>query len=193
MKGVNKFNRSQFYENWKRASASAGDCVFISYSRLDKDYARTVGAMIRDLGIDIYFDENDDVLQLADEQNNHEKVVACIEDGIARSTTLLGIITENTKQSWWVPYEIGSANGHSKPHAHLITKEVSYLPSYIKASTILTSVDSLDEWLLKYARSKLGSTGILMERMNRVLSGHYKSASIDPVPMHRSITELSFY
>ena len=191
MKGMNQFTSNRLLE--KRASSSIIDCVFISYSRLDKDDALFVAKMIQDLGIDIYFDENDEALQLADEQENHEKVVECIENGIAYSAVLLGIITENTKDSWWVPYEIGSVNGHGKTHAHLITKEVSYLPSYIKASTILTSIDSLDEWLPKHARSKMGSTGILLERMTRNVRGHYKSASIDPVPMKRSITDLSFY
>jgi hypothetical protein len=191
MKGINQFTPTRLLE--KRASANASDCVFISYSRRDKDGARIVAAMIKDLGIDIYFDENDKALQLADEMGNHEKVVECIENGIAHSTVLLGIITENTKDSWWVPYEIGSANGRGKLHAHLITKEVERLPSYIKASTILPSLKSLDEWLPNHTRSKLGSTGILLERMNRELRGNYKSASIDPVPMHRSIGDLNFY
>lgn len=191
MKGINQFSLKRLHE--KQASASPSDCVFISYSRLDKDYADTVAAMIQDLGIDIYFDENDDALQLADEQRNHKKVVACIENGIVHATTLLGIIIENTKNSWWVPYEIGSATGHDTPHAHLITKEVEYLPSFIQASTILPSLNSLDEWLLKYARSKMGSTGILLERLNRTIRGHYKSASVDPIPINRSIADISYY
>lgn len=191
MKGMNQFNRSRLQE--RRSSAVALDGVFISYSRRDKDNARKVVKMVEDLGINVYFDENDEALQLADEQKDHEKVVECIENGISHSTALLGIITENTKDSWWVPYEIGSATGHAKPHAHLITKEVDILPSYIQASTILPSVEALDAWLTKHAKSNLSKLEFLLESLGRSARGYHKSASVDPVPMSRSISDLSFY
>lgn len=191
MKGWNQFNYSRLLE--KRVSSNVIDCVFISYSRADKAQAFVVAEMIKDLGIDIYIDQNDQALQLADESNDHRKVVECIEDGITHCAVLLGIITENTKNSWWVPYEIGSANGHGRPHAHLITKEVRRLPSYIKASTILPSLDSLDEWLAGNVPDKKNDRHLFLERIERISRGHYKSASVDPVPMNRSISDLSFY
>ncbi|HEY1122520.1 MAG TPA: toll/interleukin-1 receptor domain-containing protein [Haloferula sp.] len=191
MKGINHFSASRFYEG--RASAGPINCVFISYSRKDREDAIRVADMIRDLGIGVYFDQYDTALQLADEQDNHQKVVECIDNGITHSTALLGIITENTKESWWVPYEIGSANGHGISHAHLVTKEVKRLPSYIQASTILPSIRSLDEWLSQHLESHLSKTELLFEQLERVYRGHYKSASLDPVPIYREIGDLTFY
>ena len=70
--------------------------VFISHSRLDKDKARAIARTLKASKVDYYFDENDEELQLADEQNDHLKVVRCIENGIEVCSHLLGIITENT-------------------------------------------------------------------------------------------------
>jgi len=77
--------------------------VFISHSRRDKKKARAVARALKASNVDYYFDENDEELQLADEQDDDLKVVGCIENGIERCSHLLGIITEHTKDSWWVP------------------------------------------------------------------------------------------
>ena len=191
MKGVNQFSANRLFE--KRAFANAGECVFVSYSRLDKEDAIKVVNLIEDLGIDVYFDQYDEDLQLADEEMNHEKVVECIEKGLDHAVTLLGIITENTKKSWWVPYEIGSANGRSKAHAHLITSEVKLLPSYIQASTILPDLATLDEWLVKHVKSRLGKEAVVTESLLRMIGRNNKSASMAPVYIHRSKSDLTFY
>src|SRR5207302_2068827 len=115
------------------ADADPRPGVFISHSRLDKEKARAVARALKASKVDYYFDQNDKELQLADEQNDDVKVVRCIENGIEVCSHLLGIITENTKNSWWVPYEIGRATGRERKCAHLIDKEVEKLPSYIKA------------------------------------------------------------
>ena len=121
--------------------------VFISHSRLDKEKARAVARALKASKVDYYFDENDKELQFADEQNDHLKVVQCIEHGIEMCSHLLGTITENTEGSWWVPYEIGRATGRTRKCAHLIDEEVEKLPSYIKAAEILINRNELRDWL----------------------------------------------
>src|SRR5438477_7977751 len=88
--------------------------VFLSYSRQDKEKARDIAQALKASRVDYYFDEDDEELQLADENNDHVKVANCIENGLESCTHLLGIITDNTKGSWWVPYEIGSARGRGR-------------------------------------------------------------------------------
>lgn len=188
MRGNNRFGRENLYE--KRASVGTRDCVFISHTKLDKPAAREVAELILGMGLDVYFDENDDDLQRADQDGDDIAVVACIEKGIAESTMLLGVITENTKDSWWVPYEIGSATGRAKPHAHLITKEVNSLPSYIRASKVLVNLEKLKEWIPIQATT--GTTEHLLERIERA-TATIKSAAVTNFSRNRSIDELRFY
>lgn len=187
-KGINRFPSPIFFE--KRSFASERDCVFISHSSIDKPAAREAAELILSLGVDIYFDENDDGLQQADKSGDDRKVVECIETGITNSTLLLGIITEKTKESWWVPYEIGSATGRRTPHAHLITKEVQALPSYIRASTIIESLKALKNWLPR--QSETGSQIRMLEELAR-MTFTSKSASESCFARSHATESLSFY
>ena len=161
--------------------------VFISHSRLDKEKERVFDRASEASNIDYYFDENDEELQIADEQNNHLKVVGCIENGIEMCSHLLGIITENTKDSWWVPYEIGSANGRGRECAHVIDKEVNKLPSYIKAAPLITNRADLRNWLPFEVTKTSGSIVELARRLAQLLD--YP----DFIPPNRSVNDLTFY
>jgi hypothetical protein len=139
--------------------------VFISHSRRDKKKARAVARALKASNVDYYFDENDEELQLADEKDDHLKVVRCIEHGIEVCSHLLGIITEDTKGSWWVHYEIGRATGRTRRCAHLIDEEVERLPSYIKAAEILTNRKELRNWLPRRVREGSSAVIELTERL----------------------------
>jgi hypothetical protein len=161
--------------------------VFISHSRLDKQKARAVARALEASKVDYYFDENDEELQLADEQHDDVKVVRCIENGIKVCSHLLGIITENTKTSWWVPYEIGSANGSGRGCAHLIDREVNRLPSYIRAARVPTSRVDLREWLASDVTKASSAIVELAQRLAAALD--YP----DFIPADRSLHDLTFY
>lgn len=107
-------------------------------------------------------------LQLADEEGDHLMVVQCIEKGLAACTHLLGIITENTRESWWVPYEIGSATGRARDCAHLIDKEVSKLPSYVKAARILTNREMMRDWLPSETTKTARASSLIVELSKRL-------------------------
>lgn len=143
--------------------------------------------------VDYYFDREDVDLQLADEQHDHLKVVHCIENGLAACTHLLGIITEHTKDSWWVPYEIGSATGRQRECAHLIDGEVDELPSYIQAAEILPDQAALQKWLPKDPKSGFHINA--SDIMEALLGGHKGLESGTPsfVPAKRALDELAFY
>jgi hypothetical protein len=139
---------------------------------------------------DYYFDENDEELQLADEQNDHLKVVRCIENGIKVCAHLLGIITENPKESSWMPYEIGSASGRGRDCAHLIDREVNKLPSYIRAARVLTNWADLRKWLPSELAGTAGATSTILE-LSRRLAAEVDYA--DFIPTNRSLADLTFY
>jgi hypothetical protein len=164
--------------------------VFISHSRRDKDKARDVARALEASRVDYYFDENDEELQLADEQGDHLKVVHCIEYGLKACSHLLGIITENTKDSWWVPYEIGSATGRSQDCAHLIDKEVAELPSYIKAATVIANKEALREWLPS-ERTKTSIASSVVIELNKRLAVACDYPAF--IPADRVVGDLTFY
>lgn len=149
MAGRNLFESQRICksEDVEGGRSSANNAVFISYSRPDKEKAQAMANFLAAMEIDYYLDAEDVDLQLAGGLNDHQKVVACIESGLETCTHLLGIITENTKHSWWVPYEIGSATGRGRKHGLLLDKDVDELPSYIKAGKLLVDHDDLQDWL----------------------------------------------
>lgn len=167
MKGTNRFP-SLFSIKESHAGTQSALCVFISHSRKDKAEAREVAEFITDLGLDIYFDEKDLSLQLADEVKDHAKVVKCIQDGIEHSTHLLGVVTENTKESWWVPYEIGYATGKQNQCAHLIQADVTQLPSYIQVSKVLADMSALKSWLPKQYQGTSNFDAMILEMLQRI-------------------------
>lgn len=150
MSGQNFFPHGRGDLNKSLTEKTAGiqkPCVFISHRTCDKPAARTIARLLMDFGIDIYFDERDPELQLGVAQSDDRMIAQCIEDGLNKSTHLIGIISKDTKDSWWVPYEIGGATGRGCEVAHLILKGSGNLPSYIITSRILKNRDSLADWI----------------------------------------------
>lgn len=172
--------------------ASGGSpAVFISHSRYDKEKARELAHALMKAEVDIYFDEQDTDLQLADERNDHPKVVECIDAGLVACTHLLGIITENTKDSWWVPYEIGGARGRKRICAHLIDKEVKSLPSYIQAEMVLADKSELKTWLpTRFVKSASNANPfeVLLETISKAIITYPSFVS-----ENRAKSDLTFY
>lgn len=188
MPGRNLFETYQrFTIGTKMGAASISDaCVFISHKKEDKDKAREVAEFLLRLSVDIYFDENDKILAAARDLNDAEQMVKCIEDGLNRCTHLLGVITQNTKGSWWVPYEIGGATGRHRECAHLITGEVTELPLYVSVAKILPDVESLENWVPSSGTTSANAQLRLLEKL---------AATLSPpkcIPRSRSLGTISF-
>lgn len=183
MAGRNLF---ESYQRLGRAAASTSLCVFISHNSKDKPMARAVAAALLDMGIDIYFDERDLVLQSASAAGHDAAIVKCIEDGLDRSTHLLGLITKNTFESWWVPYEIGGASGRSRTCGHLVSAEVTKLPSYVKVAPLLLDVDNLAAWVSK-------RTSRPKEMIKEAMAYTTKSLIQAYVPNYRTASQITFY
>lgn len=186
MEGRNLFE-SRWIESFGSKSASDGSQlgVFISHSRHDKEKAHEVAQTLNSSNVDYHFDENDEELQLADEQGDHLKVVQCIENGLKTCAHFLGLITKNTRGSWWVPYEIGNANGRSRHCAHLIDKDVLEQPSYLKAAEILPDKESPRQWLP--SETTKTSTASLLINQSKLLAIY-----LSLVPENRNMSDLKF-
>jgi hypothetical protein len=121
-------NESKEMEKW---AASKKQCVFLSHRRVDKAAVVAIAHYIRDSGVNIYLDANDQHLQAADRAGDDATVANCIERGISFSTDVLALISEKTQRSWWVPYELGYGKMAGKILACLKLKDVAKLPSFL--------------------------------------------------------------
>lgn len=118
------------------------NCVFISYKKEDAQAAQAIGNfLINAVGIDIYLDTNDFELEEAVSEENDQKIVNSIRKGLSHSTHLLCLISDKTRLSWWVPYEIGVAETNGLDIASLKLKNIDDFPSYLKIRKTLYNTD----------------------------------------------------
>lgn len=142
-KGVNRAHLQNFLDQY----FYLGNCIFISHKYEDLEAAKAVANCIMDYGIDVYLDDRDCELQKAVEDQDSKKIVSCIENGIKESTHILILVTENTRKSWWVPYETGYAKGVNKEIASLLLKSAEDFPDYLKIEKTLTGFNDLIQYI----------------------------------------------
>ena len=144
-KGINRALKNEaFYENTYDEDKK---CVFISHKSEDKKEAIAIGEEIKKRGIDIYLDIYDADLQYATKSNDSRKIVRSIEKALSVSTHILVYITENTKDSWWVPYEIGYSKRGNIEVASLLNIHEKDFPDYLKIEKTLRTIKEFDEYL----------------------------------------------
>jgi hypothetical protein len=148
---MNKADKSIGFARIVRSTSTP--CVFISHKKEDEEIAVALGDfLMKKLHIDIYLDLYDLDLQEAVSKENDEKIVKSIKEGIELSDILLCIVSDNTRLSWWVPYEIGIADINKKIIASIKTKDIDDFPSFLKTKTTLKSIDELIELVFKSGR-----------------------------------------
>ncbi len=130
-------------------------CVFISHKKEDSQEAKKLAKYIMDSGIDVFFDENDPVLNNPEKNTNPVIVTTAINKALEKSTHMICVVSEKTKESWWVPYEIGYVwNNKGFTHssmAILLLKSITELPEYLFLVEKIDSTTKLDSFLKKIA------------------------------------------
>ena len=128
-------------------------CIFISHKKEDANEAKELADYIIDSGIDIYFDENNPTLNNPEKNTDPIIVTNEINKALDRSTHMICVISEKTKESWWVPYEIGYAwnnNGFTNNNmAILLIKSINKLPEYLFLTEKIDSITRLKSYLKK--------------------------------------------
>ncbi len=144
-----------------------GTCIFISHRSSDKKAALTVSHYIRNCGIDVYIDLDDNGLQLATVKNDVQGIVNHIQDGLKKSTHLLVLLSEDTKESWWVPYEIGYAKKSGKSIASLMLKKyIDDFPDYLKIEKTIEHIDDFLKYVGEVKKKKEKYGGLFYEQKN---------------------------
>jgi hypothetical protein len=171
MAGINRANRALSESTVKLHSAIGIKCVFISHQQRDKLLCREIASYIQQSGLDVYFDEDDRDLKIYREKNDPAGVVNSIRKGINNSTHMLCVVSVNTIQSLWVPWEIGYA--YDKIDLASLTLkgiEDAGLPHYLLTKPLIRGTKSLNHYI-SMVTGKTESSLILENRM----FAHHKS------------------
>ena len=135
-------------------------CVFISHKKEDEDAAIAIGTYLTNtVGINIYLDTQDCILKESVSTENDQQIVESIKRGLTCSSHLLCLISDKTKLSWWVPYEIGFADKQEIDIAALKLKDVEGIPSYLKIKNTLFNTEDFLQYI-----SRLGPYGSIMAK-----------------------------
>lgn len=176
-KGINRAHTRGLFES--SLTHGKKGCIFISHKYEDLKAAQEVADYITDYGFDVYLDDQDLKLKKAVDTNNSQGIVACIEAGLNTSTHILVLVTDNTRMSWWVPYETGYAKKGDKGIASLLLRKADEFPDYLKIEKTLSGFKDLTDYLETLPKSApiMESTVPMYERTN--VQGNHKYALLN--------------
>lgn len=122
--------------------------VFISHKQEDAATATMVAAYLRNGGLDVYIDTID--AQLG---KSGPDLAEYIRSQLERSTQLLAVISSRTRDSWWVPWEIGVATEKERFLASY-TADSSQIPEYLQKWPYLRTQTDLDVYIRESRRAE---------------------------------------
>lgn len=147
MKALNRFEFRNLSE-WSNRMSRGIKCVFISHQKRDAAVCRRIADYLLNAGVDVYFDEYDSDLKSHNQTKSPDQVVSAIKKGINRSSHMLCVVSSNTLDSKWVPWEIGY--GYDKTKVSVLTLKGisdSQLPEYLKTVEIIRGTKSLNMYI----------------------------------------------
>lgn len=122
--------------------------VFISHTTADDGIAKQVyDRLTKWHGITCYIDDLD---RMGATTNVTGLVVRRLKD----CTNLLALVTQNTKFSWWVPFEVGVAREAPRVITSFTNLDQHALPEYLKEWPVLrgeTAIDTFAQYYKKQA------------------------------------------
>ena len=108
--------------------------IFISHQQRDSDAAtRLVSILAKHRDVTTYVDVLDSHLN-----GDGDGLAEYLRNEIGKGTHLMAVISENTRYSWWVPFEIGIATEKRLPLSTLaLGITPTSLPSYLAKWPVL--------------------------------------------------------
>lgn len=137
--------------------------VFISHKNSDSGQATLICNRLQSLGVEAYLDLLDPTVL-----NDGRQLTRHIEEQLRICTDIMIIVSEATKSSWWVPFEIGMSAELNMPTASFVSTPtklpsfLSYWPKLRNLNDINTYVEvrrqvsremRLDQYSIPYRRS----------------------------------------
>ena len=147
--------------------------TFISHKGDDTAFAERAGEVLHRQGVAPYLDRWDPQVD-----GDSPELEEYLRDVIRDTPSILAVITENTRQSWWVPFEIGVGRETDSQIATSLwvderTSKVIELPSYLANWPILATPDELAQWAYQLAtshRRKHLGRDVFIESSTRTMS-----------------------
>lgn len=133
--------------------------VFISYRHTDRAQAMTINEKLTKEGISTYLD----VLDV--ESQSTDDITSVITRRISESTHLIAVVSSQTAQSWWVPFEIGEATITNRRICSYRTT-VSLLPEYLSKWPMMTKPAEIELFIRSYKNEISGKRGMSLESLN---------------------------
>jgi hypothetical protein len=122
--------------------------VFISHRTADDAIARAVRDRLTNThGITCYLDDLD---KEAGGANRSNAVTALIVRRLNECTNLLALVTQNTRGSWWVPFEVGVARQAPRVITSYTNLAQGELPEYLTEWPVLRGNDAIDTFARYY-------------------------------------------
>jgi phosphoenolpyruvate carboxylase len=126
--------------------------VFISHRSADDKIANEVYRRLKYRhNIECWIDDIDP--QIANSRNS-SKITSLILDRLDSCTNLLAIVTDNTKESWWVPFEIGVARRAPRAITTFTNLFSCQLPEYLNEWPVLKGNNAVDTFAKYYKQQK---------------------------------------
>lgn len=117
--------------------------VFISYQTADRYTAGQIRDSLGNWGISTYLDVMDPALK------SDEDVTQVILRRLEECTHLMAVVSENTINSWWVPFEIGVATKDQRRIASY-RRDLVTLPDFLKIWPVLDYPRHLRDFARRY-------------------------------------------
>lgn len=95
----------------KAAARSPAHNTFLSHSSKDDEVIPVVVAILENHGATVYVDKKDPTLGAL----NPKEIASSLRDKIASTKKFITFASSNVKESKWVPWEIGLADGYKRP------------------------------------------------------------------------------
>nr|WP_318384782.1 toll/interleukin-1 receptor domain-containing protein [uncultured Enterobacter sp.] len=153
--------------------------VFISYRHTDLAQAMTINSRLKSEGISTYLD----VLDV--ESQSTDDITSVITRRISESTHLIAVVSSQTAQSWWVPFEIGEATITNRRICSYRTT-VSELPEYLSKWPQMTKPAEIEMFIQSYKNETSGKRKITLESIN----GSEAMRSLDKINAETFHTDL---
>ena len=150
--------------------------MFISHQKADSQICKHIADYLIKAGIDVYFDEYDLDLKEYYQNNSPQGVVNSIKKGIQQSSHMLCVISPNSLNSKWVPWEIGY--GYDKTRVAALTLkgiQNEQLPDYLKTVTLIRGTRTLNDYITTLA----GEYKEKMFSSNRIVNESTSSHPLD--------------
>ena len=149
--------------------------VFISHKDADSLQALLLKRAFEDEGVSAYLDVLDSSIN-----GGGKTLTEHIKNQLNQCTDIIVLMTEATKHSWWVPFEIGMSAQIDMPTASYL-KENVVLPSFLRYWPRLKTINDVSTYVS------------VRKKTERILNEQYSNFELSSVSNRRKIETPIFY